>query len=88
MALGAGRGTVKWMVLKHSLLLVAAGLAIGIPAALAGNRFVSSLLFDISPSSPLALAAAAVITLAVSFVAAFVPAHRASRVEPVVALRA
>jgi predicted permease len=88
MALGAGRGTVKWMVLEQSLVLVGAGLVIGVPAAIAGNRVVSSLLFDIRPSSPLPLVVAAGITLVVSFVAAFVPAHRASRVEPVVALRA
>ena len=88
MALGAGRGTVRWMVLRQSLLLVAAGLAVGVPAAVASSRFVSSLLFEISPTSPAALAGAAAVMLLVSLVAAFVPAHRASRVDPVVALRA
>ena len=52
-----------------------------------GSRFVPSLLFDVSPSSPLALAAAAAIMLAVSLLAAFIPAHRGSRVDPVIALR-
>lgn len=88
MALGADRGTVRWMVLRQSLILVGVGLAIGIPGAIAGNRFVASLLFEISPSSPLALAAAAAIMLSVSLLAAFIPAHRASRVEPAIALRA
>jgi ABC-type antimicrobial peptide transport system permease subunit len=84
MALGADRGSVRRMVLKQSLVLVVTGLALGIPAAIGGNRFVSSLLFNISPSSPLALTAASAIMLAVSFV----PAHRASKVDPMVALRA
>jgi len=88
MALGAGRGTVRWMVLRQSLLLVAAGLAVGVPAAVASSRFVSSLLFEISPTSPAPLAGAAAVMLLVALVAAFVPAHRASRVDPVVALRA
>ena len=88
MALGADRAAVRWMVLEQSLILVGTGLAIGIPAAIGGSRFVSSLLFEVSPSSPLALATAAAIMLAVSLLAALIPAHRASRVEPVVALRA
>jgi len=88
MALGAGRGRVKWMVLKQSLVLVTAGLAIGVPAALVSGRFVSSLLFGISPTSPLAVTAAGGIMLAVSLFASFIPAQRASRVDPMVALRA
>ena len=59
MALGADRGTVRWMVLKQSLILVGAGLAIGIPARDRRQPLRLSLLFEISPSSPLALAAAA-----------------------------
>jgi ABC-type antimicrobial peptide transport system permease subunit len=88
MALGADRGTLRWMVLKQSLVLVAAGLVIGVPAAIAGSRFVSSLLFEISPTSPLALTGAGLIMVTVSLLAAFIPAHRASRVDPMVALRA
>jgi predicted permease len=87
-ALGAGRGTVKWMVLKQSLILVGLGLAFGIPAALGSNRLVESMLFGVSPTSPFALAAAATVMLSVSLLASFVPAHRASRVDPIVALRA
>ena len=88
MALGADRGSVRTMVLKQSLVLVVTGLAMGIPAAIGGSRFISSLLFNISPTSPLALIVAAGIMLGVSLIAAFVPAHRASRVDPMVALRA
>jgi ABC-type antimicrobial peptide transport system permease subunit len=88
MALGADRRSVRWMVLKQSLVLVVTGLAVGIPAAIGGSRFVSSLLFDINPTSPLTLTVAAGIMLSVSLIAAFVPAHRASRVDPMVALRA
>ena len=88
MALGASRGTVRWMVLKQSLVLVGAGLAIGIPAAIGGSRFVSSLLFEISPRAPAPLAAAAGLMLTVSLLAAFMPARRASRVDPAIALRA
>jgi predicted permease len=87
MALGADRGSVRWMVLKQSLVLVVTGLAVGIPAAIGGSRFVSSLLFNIRPTSPLALTVAAGIMLGVSLIAAFVPAHRASKVDPMVALR-
>jgi predicted permease len=88
MALGADRGAVRWMVLRQSLVLAGIGLAVGIPAAIGGSRFVSSLLYEISPSSPLTLAAATGIMLAVSLLAAFIPAHRASRVDPAIALRA
>jgi predicted permease len=88
MALGADRGSVRWMVLRQSLLLVGIGLAVGIPAAIGGNRVVASLLYEISPSSPLTLMAATGIMLAVSLLAAFIPAQRASRVDPAIALRA
>jgi ABC-type antimicrobial peptide transport system permease subunit len=76
------------MVMKQSLVLVGAGLAIGIPAAIGSNRFMSSLLFEISSRAPLPLVAAAAIMLTVSLLAAFVPARRASRVDPAIALRA
>ena len=88
MALGADRGTVRWMVLRQSLILVGAGLAVGIPprsAAIASSRRCCT---RSARSSPLALTAAAAIMLAVSLLAAFIPAHRASRVDPAIALRA
>ena len=87
MALGAERRTVGWMVLRQSLSLVAAGLAIGIPAALMSTHTVESLLFGLSPSDPAVLVFAALILTLVSAVAAYIPARRAARVDPVVALR-
>ena len=87
MALGAERRTVGWMVLRQSLSLVAAGLAIGVPAALMSTHTVESLLFGLSPSDPAVLVFAALILTLVSAVAAYIPARRAARVDPVVALR-
>jgi predicted permease len=87
MALGAERRAVTWMVLRQSLLLVAAGLALGLPAALTSTRFVESLLFGLTPADPMVLAAAAGLLAFVSALAAYVPARRAARVDPLVALR-
>ncbi len=87
MALGAERWTVKWMVLRQSLLLVGAGIAVGIPAALMSTSIVESLLFGLSPSDPAVLIAAALILMSVSAIAAYVPARRAARVDPLIALR-
>ena len=88
MALGAGRPVVRWMILKQSLVLVGVGLALGIPAALGGNHFVESLLFEVSPTNPLAIGAAAAAVTIVALIASLIPAHRAARVDPIVALRA
>lgn len=87
MALGANRSTVLWMVLRESLVLVGAGLAIGIPAAFAADRFVSSLLFGVRATDALSFSAAVVVLLAVAALAGFLPARRASLVDPMVALR-
>lgn len=87
MALGAERATVRWMILRQSLVLVVAGLALGVPGAIAGSRFVESMLFGLSPTNPFAIATAATIMLAISLAASLVPAQRAARVDPMVALR-
>ena len=87
MALGAGRGNVRWMILRQSVLLVGVGLVLGVPGALAGGRFVESMLFGLTPTNPFAVAAAAGIMLAISLLASLVPAQRAARVDPLVALR-
>lgn len=86
-ALGAGRREVRWMILRQSLVLVGLGLALGIPAAAAAARFVDSLLFGLSPCDPRALAAAALLMIAVGMAAAYVPARRAARIDPLTALR-
>jgi len=76
------------MILKRALLLTAAGVAIGIPTAFTSTRMLETLLFDLSPKEPTAFAIAAAIMLAVAAAAAYLPARRASRVDPMVALRA
>ena len=87
MALGAQRRTVVWMVLRRVLLLAAVGLAISVPAALIAFRLVKSLLFETRPNDPGTLALAAVVLLSAAILAGYVPARRASRIDPLVALR-
>ena len=87
MALGAQRGGVTWMVLREVLVLAAVGLAIGMPAAFAASRLVESFLFGMKPNDPLALTLAVAILLCASLLAGWVPARRASRIDPIIALR-
>jgi predicted permease len=87
MALGAERGHIVWMVLKESLVLVTVGLVIGIPAAWAAANLISSQLFGVNPSDPVALVTAAISLTAVAALAGYLPARKASRVNPLVALR-
>jgi len=88
MALGAAHRAVRWMVLRESLILVGVGLLAGIPTALAGTKLLESLLFEMPPRDPATLAAASVFLVVLALIAAFIPARRASRVDPIVALRA
>jgi predicted permease len=87
LALGAQRRDVQWMVLRGSLLMVATGLAIGIPAALALTRLVRKELYGVAPADPASFIAAGALMLAVAAAAAWIPARRASRVDPIAALR-
>jgi macrolide transport system ATP-binding/permease protein len=87
MALGAQRGAVVRAVLGEVLILVAVGLAISVPAALGTSRFVQSLLFGMKPNDPLALTVAVAILLGAALLAGYVPARRASRIDPMAALR-
>jgi len=87
MALGAKGGNIAWMVLRETLVLVAVGLAIGVPAALLSARLIATQLFGLSPTDPLTLIAAAVVLTVVALLAGYVPARRASRVDPLTALR-
>ncbi|PYT20584.1 MAG: multidrug ABC transporter substrate-binding protein [Acidobacteria bacterium] len=87
MAMGAGRGHVQWMVLRESLWMVAAGLTLGIPAALALTRLVREALYGIQPNDPLSFVAAGVLMAVVAGVAGWIPARRAARVDPMRALR-
>jgi predicted permease len=87
MALGAHRGRVVSMVLREVLLLGGIGLAISVPAALAASRLVRSFLFETTPNDPLALGAAVGILAVAVTLAGYLPARRAARIEPTVALR-
>jgi ABC-type antimicrobial peptide transport system permease subunit len=87
MALGAQRGAVVWMVLRRVLLLAAAGLAISVPAALSASRLVQSFLFETKANDPGTLAAAGVVLLSAAILAGYAPARRASRIDPLAALR-
>jgi ABC-type antimicrobial peptide transport system permease subunit len=87
MALGAERRSVLWLVARYAGGLVLVGAAIGIPAALALSRFVKTFLFGIGPQDAMAIAGATVTLLAAAAVAAFLPARRATNVDPIVALR-
>src|SRR5262245_56027739 len=87
MALGAERGSVLWLVLREVALMVGAGVAIGVPLAFGLSRFVQSQLFALSASDPAALLAAAAILGLVALLTGYLPAQRATRVDPMLALR-
>jgi predicted permease len=87
MALGAQRGAVVWMILRRVLLLAAVGLAISVPAALSASRLVKSFLFETQPNDPGTLALAGVVLLSAAILAGYAPARRASRIDPLAALR-
>jgi ABC-type antimicrobial peptide transport system permease subunit len=86
MALGAERRHVIGMVLRESLVLVAAGAVLGLGAALAASRLVRTLLFGLTPNDPATIASAVVVMVLVASAAAYIPARRASRVDPMLAL--
>jgi len=87
MALGAEPGQVMRLILKHGLKLALIGVAIGIAASLALTRLMSSLLFGVSATDPVTFTGVAVLLVVVSLAACYVPARRAMRVDPMVALR-
>lgn len=87
MALGAERMEVLWMILRDSLVLVAAGLLVGIPLAWFASKLMASMLYNLSAHDPLSFIAAGLGVLAVSIAAALIPARRAASVEPMQALR-
>jgi ABC-type antimicrobial peptide transport system permease subunit len=87
MALGAPRGLVVWMVMREMLMLLGAGLAIGVPSALLTSKYVSAQLFGVKPQDLGAAAAALVVLTVMAFGAGFLPARRASEIDPIQALR-
>jgi ABC-type antimicrobial peptide transport system permease subunit len=87
MALGAARRNVLWLVMREASVVVLAGAAIGIPLVYVAGRAVASLLFGVRAVDAAAYLVAAGLLVAVATLAAFLPAHRASRIDPMVALR-
>jgi ABC-type antimicrobial peptide transport system permease subunit len=86
-ALGATRRRLVWMVLRGVLVMTAAGLAIGTPLALAGSRYVRSFLYGVAPHDPASIATAVAVLLLAALLAGYVPASRASRIDPLTAIR-
>jgi predicted permease len=86
-ALGAQRATVLWLVLREALALGLFGIALGIPCALAADQLIASMLFGISSGDVPTIAAVSLSLLAVALFAGYLPARRASRIAPMVALR-
>jgi ABC-type antimicrobial peptide transport system permease subunit len=88
LALGASPSSVRWMVIRETLVLAALGAVVGALLALPLGRLLSTLLFGLSPRDPLTLAASAALVVAFGSIAGAIPAWRASRVNPTSALRA
>lgn len=86
-ALGASRGEIFGMVLRETLLLTGTGLLVGIPCALAASRAVGHMLFGVRPGDPATLIVVATILAGVAVLAGYIPARRATRVDPMIALR-
>ena len=87
MALGARSRSVLWLVLREALMLVAIGLVIGVLASLAVTKTAASLLYELKPNDPLTIALATLLLAAVAALAGYIPARRAARVDPMMALR-
>ena len=87
MAVGAGRGDIAGMVLRHGAIVAAAGLVLGGILAFGVARYVQSLLFKVAPTDPVTFVTAAVVVVVAVLAGCIVPAMRAARVDPVVALR-
>ncbi len=87
LALGAGRGNVLRLVMREVAILTAAGVAVALPCAVALTRLLRSELYGVGPNDPLSMAAALVAMVAIALLAGYVPAERATRVNPNVALR-
>jgi len=87
MALGARRMDVFWMILREALWLVAIGVVLGLPLIFAVTRLAATLLFELSPTDPVSLVSAALLLLGVAMLAGYLPSRRATRVDPMIALR-
>jgi len=88
MALGAQQRGVQWMVVARALRLLIVGAALGVPAAWVVSRWLQSMLFGLTPTDPSVIAGAVLLLVMAGMLAAYFPARRATRVDPVTALRA
>ena len=86
-AIGAAPGSVTALILKQAAWIIGIGVAAGLAGALASGRLIAALLFDVTPTDPASIAIAAVFLSAVTVLAGLIPARRAARVDPMVALR-
>lgn len=86
-ALGAQSNTLLWMILRECIVLLMVGLAVGVPVALSSTRILKSLLFQLSPLDPMAISIAIAAVVGMTIAAAWLPARRATRINPMQALR-
>ena len=84
---GAQRGTVMWLVLRDAMLMVVAGAAIGVPVALSVTQFARTFLYGVEAHDPLSTALSTLVLLGAAGLASYLPARRATRVDPMVDLR-
>jgi len=87
MALGARAGEVRWLILRETVLMVVSGAAIGLPTAYFCTRLVQTYLYGLTPQDPLTTAGSVALLLALTALAGYIPARRATRIDPMVALR-
>jgi ABC-type antimicrobial peptide transport system permease subunit len=87
MALGADRPKLLWLILREGLAMVLIGMALGLPAVIAATDLVSSLLFGLPSTDPISISVAALLMLLVGTAAGYIPARRATRVDPLISLR-
>jgi ABC-type antimicrobial peptide transport system permease subunit len=87
MALGAQRGDVLWLVMREVTLIVVAGIAVGLLAALGLTRFLQSQLFGLEATDPWVFSGATFLIVLLALLSEYIPARRATKVDPIVALR-
>ena len=87
MTLGAHQGSVLKLVLRQGIVLAIVGAALGIAVALGITRYLSSMLYNVRASDPATIAGVAILLVLVAFAACYIPARRATRVDPIIALR-
>ena len=87
MALGATRGAVLWMVLRQGVRLAFSGIVLGVMAGLAAAKLIGSMLFAVAPANAATFGGVSILLCAVALVAAYLPARRAAKLDPMVVLR-